>query len=172
MLDTTDATPAPRSARRTVVAVGARVGRHEILELIGTGGMGEVYRARNLDLDRQVAIKVVRSDLAGRDASSLLPEAQAMAKLSHPNVVVVYEVGTVDEQVYLAMEYVAGETLRRWLAREPRPWRDVLAALLPAARGLAAAHRAGIVHRDFKPDNVLVGADGRVRVVDFGLAGG
>src|SRR5687768_14810024 len=159
--------PAPRR----VVAPGTRVGRYQVIDLIGQGGMGEVYRARDVDLDRTVAIKVVRGDLVGRSSEALLHEAQAMAKLSHPNVVSVYEVGTVDGEVYLAMEFVDGQTARDWLRAERRGWRASLGVYLAAGRGLAAAHRAGIIHRDFKPDNVLVGKDGRVRVADFGLAG-
>src|SRR5439155_767546 len=97
-------------------------------------------------------------------------EAQAMAQMSHPNVVHVYDAGILDGQVFVAMEFVEGQTLRRWLKEEPRSWYEVLEAFVSAGRGLAAAHAAGLVHRDFKPDNVLIGIDGRVRVTDFGLA--
>ncbi|MFP2906572.1 protein kinase domain-containing protein, partial [Pyxidicoccus sp. 3LFB2] len=101
----------------------------------------------------------------------LLREAQAMARLNHPNVVHVYDSGRLeDDSVFIAMEYVEGQTLQQWLKQRPRTWREVLRAFVDAGRGLAAAHAAGLVHRDFKPDNVLVGADGRVRVTDFGLA--
>src|SRR5262245_64697960 len=93
-----------------------------------------------------------------------------MARLSHPNVIGVYEVGGFLDQTFVAMEFVEGQTLREWLAAEPRPWRDVLRLCVQAGEGLAAAHAAGIIHRDFKPANVLVGRDGRVRVMDFGLA--
>ncbi len=136
--------------------------------------MGVVYSAYDPELDRKVALKLVH--LGGSDDAShelararLLHEAQATARLSHPNVVAVYEVGTVDDQVFLAMEYVKGEHLGAY-AKPPRPWRDVLAAYRQAGAGLAAAHRAGVFHRDFKPENVLIDRDGRVRVVDFGLA--
>ncbi|MBA2538074.1 MAG: serine/threonine protein kinase [Deltaproteobacteria bacterium] len=131
--------------------------------------MGTVMLATDPTLGRRVAIKVMHTGGSGSGASNrrLLREAQGMAQLSHENVIVVHEVGTHDGQVYLAMEYVLGGTLTRWQAK--RPWREILATYLLAGRGLAAAHAAGLVHRDFKPDNVLVGSDGRVRVTDFGL---
>lgn len=153
---------------------GASVGRYVILETVGSGGMGIVYAAYDPELDRKVALKLVRPDRF-RQASRLrlLREAQAVARLSHPNVVAVHDAGTwasLDgDQVYVAMELVQGRTLRQWLQAAPRSWREVLAVLLDAGRGLAAAHAAGLVHRDFKPDNVLIGDDGRVRVADFGL---
>jgi serine/threonine protein kinase len=145
------------------------VGRYRILDRLGQGGMGVVYLAQDDELDRKVAIKILRQDLAPSSAgrSRLLREAQATAKLSHPNVVHVYEVGHESDQVYMAMEYVAGDTLRRW-AEQPRAWRDVVAMYVGAGEALAAAHAVGLVHRDFKPDNVLVGRDGRPRVVVFG----
>ena len=125
--------------------------------------MGEVYRATDQRLQRTVAIKVMRDASRG-----LLEEAQAMAKLSHPNIVVVYEAGIVDGRVYIAMEHVAGTTLRAWV--KGRSWREIVRMYVAAGRGLAALHAAKLVHRDFKPDNVLVGSDGRPRVADFGLA--
>jgi len=149
------------------VIPGHRIGRYVVEELIGSGGMGLVYRARDVELDRPVALKFLKQTFPGE---RLLREAQAMARLSHPNVVTVYESGTVGQSVYVAMEFVEGQTLTAWIAEEPRPWRAVVRAYLEAGRGLAAAHGAGVVHRDFKPDNVLVGNDGRVRVTDFGLA--
>src|SRR5690606_5054704 len=100
----------------------------------------------------------------------LVREAQALAKLSHPNVITVHDVDTWEGNVYMAMEYVEGGSLADWMDARPRPWRDVVSHFLAAGRGLAAAHAAGIIHRDFKPHNVLLGDDGRVRVVDFGLA--
>jgi serine/threonine-protein kinase len=154
-------------AGSALLEAGERVGRYEVEALIGKGGMGEVYRANDRDLARLVAIKVLHGGLASRTA---LHEAQSMARLSHPHVVTVYDVGLHAERVYVAMEYVDGVNLREWLKREPRPWRRVLAALIAAGEGLAATHRTGLVHRDFKPDNVLIGRDGRVRVGDFGLA--
>ncbi len=149
-----------------------RIGRFVILRPLGAGGMGHVYVAYDEQLERKVAIKVLRSDLAPepRHQQRLLREAQALARLSDPHVVTVYEAGQEDGQVFLAMELVPGQSLRRWQQAHDRPWRAILERYLDAARGLAAAHAAGLVHRDFKPDNVLVGDDGRVRVVDFGLA--
>ncbi len=141
--------------------------RYKVTSLLGRGGMGAVYLARDGKLDRHVAIKVHR---AGASTDRLQREAIAMAQLAHPNVVNVFEVGTVDTWMYVVMEYVRGATLREWIASAPRRWQDVVALLLDAGTGLAAAHVAGLVHRDFKPDNVLVGSDGRPRVSDFGLA--
>src|SRR6266568_899368 len=157
-------------------AVAGTAARYEVLEPIGTGGMGVVYAARDSKLRRTVALKMLQP--AGGEAQAsqarmrerLLREARAMARLSHPNVLAVYDVGELDGQVFLAMELVQGRTLTAWLGEERRSWREVLDVFLDAARGLAAAHAAGLIHRDFKPDNVLVGADGRVRVTDFGLA--
>lgn len=150
-----------------------RLGRFVLLERLGQGGMGVVYSAYDPELDRRVALKLLhsRSDRdTGRARRRLVREARTLARLSHPNVVPVHDVGVLGEQVFLVMEFVVGQTLGSWLAREARPWRDVLAVYLQAGRGLAAAHGLGIVHRDFKPDNALIGEDGRVRVVDFGLA--
>jgi len=150
------------------------VGRYVILDCIGAGAMGIVYTARDPDLGRKVALKLLRPDptiAASRDAHTrMLREAQAMAQLSHPNVITIYDVGTRGDEVFLAMELVEGGTLTDWMRVPDRPWRDVLSVFRKAGEGLAAAHDAGLVHRDFKPDNVLVGTDGRVRVTDFGLA--
>ena len=155
----------------TVPGQPGKIHRFAVLRLLGEGGMGVVYSAYDEELDRRVAIKLVRD--AGGDGSfgrsRILREAQAMAKVSHPNVVQVYEVGEFAGQVFVAMEFVKGVTLTDWLAEE-RPWEEVRDMFLQAGRGLAAAHAQGLVHRDFKPDNVLVGADGRARVLDFGLA--
>ena len=152
---------------------GARVGRYIVEGPLGGGGMGLVYVARDPELGRRIAIKVLHAGAGGSDTSGpsvrLLREAQALAKLQHPNVVAVHDVGRTENGVFIAMELVAGPTLRAWLAR-PRRRREVLEAFAQAGRGLVAAHRLGIVHRDFKPENVLVGDDGRVRVADFGLA--
>ncbi len=157
--------------------VGDRIGRYLVIGHLGAGGMGVVLSAYDPQLDRRVAIKLLRSDsgLATTEGRArLIREAKAIAQLSHPNVVGVYDVGTVDatspDDLYLAMELVEGDTLTRWLQRWPRPWRHILDVMLQAGRGLAAAHAVGLTHRDFKPDNVLVGTDGRVRVGDFGLA--
>jgi serine/threonine-protein kinase len=150
-------------------------GRYTVLDKLGQGGMGVVIAAYDSRLDRRVAIKLLHRSLKvegeeGEEAR-LVREAQAMARLSHPNVVAVYDAGTLEDgSLFIAMEYVQGQTLRRWKKREPRTWRQVLEAYVAAGRGLAAAHAAGLIHRDFKADNVLVGQDGRVRVTDFGLA--
>ena len=148
------------------------VGRYVVQRKLGAGGMGVVYEAYDPELDRVVALKVLRSELARDEehGSWLLREAKALAKLSHPNVVVVYEVGRHEDAIFLSMELVEGQTLRAWV-RESRPsWAEIVAKYLQAGQGLIAAHDKGIVHRDFKPDNVLLGDDGRVRVLDFGLA--
>ena len=153
-------------------APGSMVGQYIIDEVIGAGGMGVVYAARDPKLDRTVAIKVIRrsnTDLDERLGDRLVREAQSMAKLSHPNVVTVYEAGTVDGEIFLAMEFVKGCTLADWL-REPRSWREIVKTFIGAGRGLEAAHAVGLIHRDFKPDNVLINVEGRPRVTDFGIA--
>jgi serine/threonine protein kinase/tetratricopeptide (TPR) repeat protein len=157
------------------LATGDRIGRFVVLTMVGRGGMGEVYAAFDPDLDRKVAVKLLRSEGAGgvepsEGRSRMLREAQTIAKLSDPNVVTVYDVGTFDGRVFLAMELVDGHTLSYWLHARRRTWREILGCYRAAGQGLAAAHRAGVVHRDFKPDNVMVGHDGGVRVMDFGLA--
>jgi tetratricopeptide (TPR) repeat protein len=148
-----------------------RVAQFILLERIGAGGMGEVFSAFDDQLERKVAIKLVATQGDDERARQrLLREAQALARLNHPNVVTVYEVGALpDGGLFIAMELVRGRTLRAWQA-QPRTWQDIVAIYGEAGRGLAAAHDTGIVHRDFKPDNVLVGDDGRVRVADFGIA--
>jgi serine/threonine protein kinase len=154
------------------LAIGSQVGRYRILGLIGRGGMGEVYAAYHPDLERRIALKIV--DESGPDSAErrtrLLREARAIARLSHPNVVTVYDAGTLGVRVYIAMELVEGETVAAWLRAVPRTWREVVDVFIAAGRGLAAAHAAEIVHRDFKPHNVMIGKDGAVRVMDFGLA--
>ena len=131
---------------------GVCLGRFLILDLLARGGMGEVYLAYDPELDRKVALKMLRGGGAGQDAPArLLREAQAAARLSHPNVVQVYEVGHVGDRVFMAMELVDGQTLEEWLARGRKPWREVLKVLISAGRGLAAAHAAGLIHHDFKP---------------------
>ncbi|MBN1203899.1 MAG: tetratricopeptide repeat protein [Myxococcaceae bacterium] len=154
---------------------GEQVGRYLILERVGQGGMGIVYAAWDPDLGRRVAIKLLRTDkqhAEGRTIGQarLLREAQAMARVTHPHVISVFDVGTLGEGVFVAMEFVDGTTLKKWIKEKPRPWSEVLDTFLAAGRGLAGAHAAGLVHRDFKPDNVLIGKDGRIRVTDFGLA--
>ncbi len=150
--------------------VPPRVGRYAIERRLGSGGMGEVYLARDDALDRKVAIKRVHTrSVREHDQERLRREARALARLSHPNVVQVYEVDEHQGRTFVAMEYVDGQTLGEWLAERPRPWQEVLRVFDAAGHGLAAAHSAGLVHRDFKPDNVLLGRDGSVRVADFGL---
>jgi len=155
------------------VRPGQSLGRYVILRQLAAGGMSVVYVAYDPELNRQVALKVMRPGGPEGDAAAsdrLLREAQAMAQLAHVNVVHVYDVGVVEQRVYMAMEYVRGETLEEWLESASRSWQEIVRVLVRAGRGLAAAHAAGLVHLDFKPRNVLVGEDGEVRVVDFGLA--
>ncbi|MEM6291201.1 MAG: serine/threonine-protein kinase [Myxococcota bacterium] len=149
-----------------------RIGRYDVLGRIGSGGMGVIYSGYDPSLGRKVAVKLLNPKGGHRkDARNrLLREAQALARLSHPSVVHVYEVGEFEDQVFVAMEFVEGTTLRQWQASGERSWRAILSAYKAAAEGLAAGHAAGIIHRDFKPDNVLVRDDGEVRVIDFGLA--
>ena len=144
------------------------LGRYHLLEMVGAGGMGVVWGAWDPELERRVAIKLVKATMqAARDRIQL--EGQALAKLSHPNVVTVHDVGVVDEQVYIVMEWVRGTNLRAY-CHTPRTLREIVAIYRAAGEGLAAAHAEGVIHRDFKPDNAIRGDDGRVRVLDFGLA--
>jgi tetratricopeptide (TPR) repeat protein/predicted Ser/Thr protein kinase len=155
------------------LARGTVVGRYTVLSLVGRGGMSEVYGAYDPELDRKVALKFLRPRGSGSPASAesrLLREARAIAQISHPNVIAVYDVGTFGDRVFVAIEYVEGRTLGAWLAERPRSRGAIMAVFADAARGLEAAHAKGLIHRDFKPENVLVGADGIVRVMDFGLA--
>jgi predicted Ser/Thr protein kinase len=150
---------------------GSRIGRYEVLSMVGAGGMGVVVRANDPELAREVAIKLVRPASASAEARArLLREARALARLRHPAVVPIYDVGTMGNQVFVVMPFLSGGTLGDWLRKERRPWRDVVERFLGAARGLSAAHASGLVHRDFKPDNVLIGDDGAVMIADFGLA--
>jgi tetratricopeptide (TPR) repeat protein len=166
--------PSSPAARDGELPAGTNVGRYVVLRHVGRGGMGDVYAAYDPELDRQIALKLVRAEaFAAAEVAGgrmrLLREAQALARLSHPHVLAVHDAGTYGEQVFVATELVEGTNLRAWL-RVRRSWREVLAVFLPAAAGLGAAHAAGLVHRDFKPENVLLGDDGRIRVADFGLA--
>ncbi len=147
---------------------GASVDRYTILGRLGAGGMGEVYAAYDGKLDRKVALKLLLRGGPDYEAR-LVREAQAMARLSHPNVVGVFDTGRVDRRLFLAMEFVEGGTLRAWRREAPRTFAEILSVYLAAGRGLAAAHGAGLVHRDFKPDNVLIAQDGQVKVTDFGV---
>ena len=170
---------------------GSAIGRYALLSQVGAGAMGMVFAAYDPQLDRKVALKFLRprGGALGRSQKRLQREAQALAKLDHPNVVAVHDVGVHEEQVFVAMEFVEGRTLAEWMASVPenaavvsddgvageqgvprvRPWRQVLEVFTRAGEGLAAAHEAGLVHRDFKPENVMLSEDGRVRVMDFGL---
>jgi eukaryotic-like serine/threonine-protein kinase len=172
-LEDAEPRPAP-SASAPRLPSGRVVGRYELVELLGSGGMGSVYRAHDPHLSRDIALKVLHPESAHAHSGSdyrhrLLREAQVLAKLSHPNVVAAFDVGTFEDVVFVAMELIAGESLRSWL-RTRRSVAEVLRVLIAAGRGLVAAHTAGVLHRDFKPANVMVSPDGRVRVVDFGLA--
>lgn len=152
---------------------GELVGRYVILDTLGRGGMGVVYLAYDPELDRKVALKLLlpgRETLNDAARARLLREAKALARLAHPNVVAIHDVGAHEEQMWIAMELVNGRTLERWASERPRPWPEILQVLLHVASGVAAAHAVGLAHRDLKPDNVMIGDDGRVRVMDFGLA--
>jgi len=150
---------------------GGTIGRYLVLGVLGHGGMGIVYEAYDPVLDRRIAVKQLRAigaDEASEGRARMHREAQALARLSHPNVITVHDVSEHEGTMYIAMELVQGTTMSVWQAG--RGWREIIAGYSAAARGLVAAHAAGLIHRDFKPDNVLVGDDGRVRVTDFGLA--
>ena len=181
---------APTAGEPPSASGGRRFGRYELVGELGAGGMGVVLAARDPELERRVAIKILRPEQiagAGKEAEHtvrldgggkprdlvrerLLAEGRAMARLSHPNLLAVYEVGEVDGQIFLAMEHVEGKTLAAWGRAARRSWREIAGAYVQAGRGLAAAHAAGVVHGDFKPDNALVDETGRVRVIDFGVA--
>jgi hypothetical protein len=152
--------------------VPERIDRYRVLRTLGIGGQGVVYEAHDPELDRRVAIKLIRAGSGRRHATRrLLREANALAQLSHPNVVGVHDVGQCDEGIYIVTQLVEGATLADWL-RAPRTWREIVRVFAAAGRGLLAAHEHAIVHRDFKPANVLVAGDSVVRLVDFGLARG
>src|ERR1017187_9753180 len=162
---------APVSAIKTL-SPGAKLGNFEIVELIGRGGMGEVYRARDARLKRDVAIKVLPAGLA-RDPDRIARferEARAAGALNHPNIVAVYEAGREDDTYWIASELVAGESLAKVVERGPMPVGKAVEIATQLADGLAAAHAAGIVHRDLKPANIMVARDGRIKILDFGLA--
>ena len=152
---------------------GQSIGRFVMIDLLGGGGMGEVFLCYDPELDRRVAVKLLRTLRGGREGEAparLLREARTVARLSHPNVVTVHDVAMWEGRVFLAMEYVAGPTLGTWVGEHAGDWAAIVAVFRQAGEGLAAAHRAGIVHRDFKPDNVLVAEGDRPRVLDFGIA--
>jgi serine/threonine protein kinase/formylglycine-generating enzyme required for sulfatase activity len=165
--------PAPKSRPLGLFDPGAPIGRYTVLSLVGQGGMGNVYGAYDPQLDRKIALKLLRprfgeGDLA-LDQERLVREAKAIAKLSHPNIVAIFDVGVHEGNVFLAMEYLGGGTLNQWVTAEKRPWREVVKMFIEVGRGLAAAHAEGLIHRDFKPDNVLIDKNGVAKVVDFGL---
>lgn len=169
----------PNGAREGLQTEFERLGRYVLSSRIGEGGMGLVYAAYDPELNRKVAVKILRPRVSRQDAkrrdaarARLTLEAQALAQLAHPNIVPIYDVGQIDGELYLTMELLEGRGLDAWLQGEPAPsWRQIVEVFAAAADGLQAAHDQGIVHHDFKPENVLIAPDGRVRIVDFGLAG-
>jgi eukaryotic-like serine/threonine-protein kinase len=161
----------PNKGGRTPLTKGAAIGRYVILDLVGRGGMGEVYSAYDPKLDRKIALKLLgQRALSPLSAARFSREAQAIARLSHPNVVAIHDAGDFGQGLFLAMEFVEGQTLAEWFRSARRSWREIRDVFIGCGAGLAAAHQAGLVHRDFKPQNVMVGRDGSVRVMDFGLA--
>lgn len=157
---------------RLAIERGTVVGRYVVIDKLGQGAMGEVFSAYDPELQRRVAIKLLSAQVRSSEVARarLTREAQSMARVSHPAVVPIFDVGTIDDEVFIAMELVEGTTLTEWLAAHKGRWREQVKKFIEAGRGLAAAHEAGVVHRDFKPDNVLIGHDGRARVTDFGIA--
>jgi eukaryotic-like serine/threonine-protein kinase len=167
---TTDEARLEADPRRFRLQRGEAVHRYVVLYELGAGGMGVVYAAYDPELDRKVALKLLHPDASSRGRTRLLREAKAIASLTHPNIVTVHDVGTYEGRVFVAMEFIDGVTFRQWRLSEQRPWRQVVEVLRAAGMGLAAAHAADLVHRDFKPDNIMVDRGGRVVVLDFGLA--
>lgn len=168
-----DTANGPPSAAGRWHRSGDTVSRYMVVDMVGAGGMGVVYAAYDPELDRKVALKLLRADVTRNRAQArrrFVREAKAMAQLAHPNVITVHDAGTADDEAFLTMEFVDGKTLAEWLEGSPRTTEEVIDVFLQAGRGLAAAHDANIVHRDFKPENVLIRRDGRVLVTDFGLA--
>lgn len=169
--------PAPEVANDAgPLPPGTKMGRYFLVEHVGSGGLGDVYKAYDPELDRRIAIKLLRAEVVdanrrlGDPTARLRREAQALAKLRHPNVVVVHDVGVFEHEVFLAMEFAAGKTLMPWARAHGQQWKTVRDVFSRAGEGLAAAHDAGLVHRDFKPANVVVEDTTRVTVLDFGLA--
>lgn len=161
------------SLRGEAITIGTELGNYKIVGRLGQGGMGVVYEAENLLLERSAAIKIMPESLASDPwaVKDFLREAKTVAQINHPNVVVIYDVGHVRNVYYIAMELVRGSSVQRRMNEEgPFEWREATRILEGACRGLSAAHAAGLVHRDIKPDNILLGRDGVVRLADFGLA--
>jgi len=153
------------------LTIGSQLGSHEITALLGKGGMGEVYRARDLKLKREVAIKILPNDLCDAAARRRFQrEAQMASSLNNSHILSVYDVGEVDDKQYVVMEYIDGGTLRDWARRGKRTWRPVIELMTGVADALAAAHAANILHRDIKPENILVSQSGYAKLADFGLA--
>jgi eukaryotic-like serine/threonine-protein kinase len=170
MVRATQTAPPPDPDR--VVQPGDRIDRYAVFDAIGAGGMGTVYAAYDPRLDRKIALKLLAPALcSSTNRERMRREAQALAKLTHPNVVAVHDAGPWRDRFFIAMEFVSGSTLREWVTARRRTWRAVVDVLLQAAEGLVCAHEAGLVHRDVKPQNILIGADRRARIGDFGLAG-
>ena len=167
-----NSTPTPLDSLPPALPPGTRLGNYEILERLGAGGMGEVFRAKDTRLDRIVAIKTISLDRHSHPETltRFEREARSACALNHPNIVTIYELGLVDGTHYIAMEMVEGETLRTLLAAGPMPFRKAIAIAAQVADGLAKAHKMGIVHRDLKPENLMVSPDGTAKVLDFGLA--
>jgi tRNA A-37 threonylcarbamoyl transferase component Bud32/tetratricopeptide (TPR) repeat protein len=167
--------PAPEPVAVEVLARGATVGRYLVLERLGSGAMGIVYAAYDPELDRKIALKLLRPTQQvavnqSRREARMVREAKAIAKVSHPNVVAIYDVGVHDGHVFMAMEHLAGGTLTDWMAPDKkRSWREIVKLFVEIGHGLAGAHAEGLIHRDFKPDNVLLDKNGKPKVVDFGL---
>src|SRR4051794_30136801 len=153
------------------LAAGSRLGPYEILALIGSGGMGEVYRALDTKLNRPVAVKLLSDELAdGAACRRFQREAQTASSLNHPHILTVHDAGEVEGHQYLVTELVDGGTLRDWIKSDRRTWRDIVELLIGVAGGLATAHDAGVLHRDVKPENILVTKSGYAKLADFGLA--
>src|SRR5437868_10902870 len=152
------------------IAAGTKLGRYEIRAKLGEGGMGEVYLAQDTELGRTVAVKVLAANADERRMNRFVQEARAASALNHPNILTIYEIGRADSLPFIASEFIDGETLRDRLRSSPPKWGDALDIAAQTAGALAAAHAAGIVHRDVKPENIMLRRDRVVKVLDFGLA--